>query len=201
MAMHIERRDASQIIRGARIWFLPDGTPYGQDSPTQNSSLTNIPTFSEAKETGLLVGMIDTFKWAVEYKPVSKKGFSYEVNRYVKDDDKVLTSVKATFTTQDVVPEAFALEYGMSEVPAEGEDAQVFSLASGSRRGWLYMEMTEGYRSLEEDEPLAQIYLRGRLGLSDNPEYNDDLNRISYEFNLTKAPADSFKNLGLPTLS
>ncbi len=200
MAFNTNSRTAAEMVFGNRVWFLPDGAEYGTDGNQKTASLTDIPTLEEAKATGRCLGMIDTFKWVPEYKTVTKKGFSHEINGYSKTDHKIRIAVKAQFTTNDVTSEAYVLEYGLMTMPAQGESSMAFSNPSGTLTGWLYVERRAGLNTLPDDDALAEIHVRGLLGLSDNPEHNDDLAKISYEFQVTKTPKDSFKNIGLPEM-
>ncbi len=190
-----EKRTLAEMVVGAIVTWVPDGTIYGDDS--LEAGRDNVPTFEEALAAGKCLGMISSFKWNPEYKTVTKEGVNPETQRYESIDRKILTKVKPQFTTQDVTPEAWALEHGLAELPAMAETAQPFSNASGVIRGHLFITVLDSYRTHGEDGEVAQIYLRGDLGLQDHTENNSDLKKVNYEFNVTKFPADGFKNIGL----
>lgn len=196
MAIAAESRTSAEIVRGSLVYWVPDGTTYGTEP--QESSRTNVPTFEEAISTGLCLGMLQKFKWGTEYKTLTKLGYDPAIRRFVSRDRKILQKVKPTFSTQDVVPEAYALEHGMATIPAIGESAAPFSNASGTLRGWIYIQFRDALRSLGEGDELAEIHLRGDLGLADSPEWADNLGLVNYEFNCTEIPADAFTNLGIP---
>lgn len=196
MAIVIESRTAAETMHGGLMMFMPDGMEYAEGKVV---SATEAPTFEEALEHGLCLGMIDTYKWGVEYKTLTKKGYSRETQRWETSERKSITKVKPTFTTQDVNPEALALEYGLAVLPKATETARPFSNVSGQIRGWLYVQVVDALRTNGEDGEVAQVYMRGDLGLADSPEHNDDLMKISYDFNVTKLPEDGFKNIALPT--
>lgn len=189
-----ESRTAAEMVVGALVLFVPDGTEYGEG---KTAGKDNVPTFEEAWAAGSILGMISTFKWNTEYKTVTKEGVSHTTQRYETIDRKILTKVKPQFSTQDVVPEAWALEHGLAALPAKDAAAQPFSNASGVIRGHLYIRLLDSYRTHGEDGEVAQIYLRGDLGLQDNSENNSDLKKVNYEFSVTSFPADGFKNIGL----
>ncbi len=196
MAIGAESRTSAEMVRSSLIYWVPDGTSYG-DTPTE-SSRANVPTFEEALDTGLCLGMLQKFRWGLEYKTITKSGYDPAIRRFVNRDRKILQKVKPTFSTQDVVPEAYALEHGMATIPAIGESARPFSNVSGSQRGWLYIQFRDALRSMGEGDALAEIHLRGDLCLADTPEWGDDLGLVNYEFNCTEIPEDAFKNLGIP---
>lgn len=197
MAIAAESRTSAEIIIGSLVYWIPDGTSYGTEP--QESSRDNVPTFEEATGTGLCLGMISSFKWGLEYKTITKMGCDPATQRYTSIDRKILQKVKPTFSTQDVVPEAYALEHGMATIPVIGESAKPFTLASGTQRGWLYIQLLDSLRTSGEDGALAEIHLRGDLGLADSPEHLDDLAKVNYEFTATVIPEDAFKNLAIPT--
>ena len=194
MSIEREKRTAAEMVIGAICLFVPDGTEYG-DGKTADKN--NVPTFEEALAAGLNLGMISTFKWNAEYKTVTKTGVNPETQRYETVDRKILTKVKPQFSTQDVTPEAMALEHGMAKLPEQSATAQPFSNSSGVIRGNLYILLLDSYRTHGEDGEIAQIYLRGDLGLQDHTENNDDLKKVTYEFSVTRFPADGFKNSAL----
>lgn len=194
MSIEREKRTAAEMVIGAICFFVPDGTEYG-DGKTADKN--NVPTFEEALAAGLNLGMISTFKWNPEYKTVTKTGVNPETQRYETVDRKILTKVKPQFSTQDVTPEAMALEHGMVKLPELSATAQPFSNSSGVIRGNLYILLLDSYRTHGEDGEIAQIYLRGDLGLQDHTENNDDLKKVNYEFSVTRFPADGFKNIAL----
>lgn len=197
MSIAIDSRTAAEVVLGALVYWVPDGAQYGNGDTQQVADKNNVPTFEEAVALGRCLGMISGWKWNTEYKTITKNGVDPETQRYTETDRRILTKVKPQFTTQDVTPEAYALEHGMTEIPKVGETAQPFSNASGSLRGHLYVALLDSLRTTGEDGELAQIYLRGDLSLQDATENNNDLKQVNYEFTVTKIPADGFKNLGI----
>lgn len=195
MSINIDSRTTAEIIFGSLVYWVPDGAEYGDGNKT--ASKDNVPTFEEAIKLGRCLGMISSWKWNSEYKTITKKGVDPETQRHTETDRKILTKVKPTFSTQDVTPEAYALEHGLAEIPAIGETVRPFTNASGSLRGHLYIVLLDSLRTNGEDGELAQIHLRGDLALADNTENTDDLKQINYEFNVTQFPEDGFKNLAI----
>ena len=194
MSIERERRTAAEMVIGAICLFVPDGTEYGDG---QTAGKNNVPTFEEALSAGLNLGMISTFKWNPEYKTVTKTGVNPETQRYETVDRKILTKVKPQFSTQDVTPEAMALEHGMAELPALSETAQPFSNSSGVIRGHLYIVLLDSYRTHGEDGGQGEVCLRGDLGLADIPEHTNQLDTYNWRLDVTDVPADGFKNTGL----
>ncbi len=190
-----EGRTAAQMVVGALVVFVPDGTSYGQTPTT--ASRDNVPTFEEAMTAGKILGEVKSWKWNTEYKTITKEGVSWETQRYESRDFKILTKVKPQFSTMDIVPEAWALEHGLDVIPEQNATARPFSNASGCLRGHLYISVLDSYRTHGEDGEVAQIYLRGDLSLQDNTENNSDFKTINYEFSVTRFPEDGFKNIGL----
>lgn len=195
MSIAIDSRTAAEVVIGALVYWVPDGATYGQESKT--ASKDNVPTYEEAVALGRCLGMISSWKWNTEYKTITKSGVDPETQRYTETDRRILTKVKPQFTTQDVTPEAYALEHGLAAVPAAGSTAQPFSNASGSLRGHLYVALLDSLRTTGEDGELAQIYLRGDLSLQDATENNSELKQVNYEFSVTRFPADGFKNIAM----
>lgn len=194
MSIEREKRTAAEMVIGAICTFVPDGTEYAEGKTADKN---NVPTFEEALAAGNNLGMISSFKWNPEYKTVTKEGVNPETQRYETVDRKILTKVKPQFTTQDVTPEAMALEHGLAVLPEMAATAQPFSNSSGVIRGHLYIQLLDSYRTHGEDGEVAQIYLRGDLGLQDHTENNSDLKKTNYEFSVTRFPADGFKNIAL----
>ncbi len=199
MAFSDNPRTSSEMIYLHRVWFVAEGDRYGEGS-TQTAGLTGIPTLEEAKAVGRCLGMIDSFKWVPEYKEVIKKGGSHDFNGYSKYTHRYRIGVKAQFSTQDVTTEAYALEYGMNELPPQGESSMVFGSPGGQMRGWLFIERRAALNTLPDDDALAFIYVWGLLGLQDNPQHSEELATISYDFQVLKTPSDSFTNIGLPVM-
>ena len=195
MSIRIDSRTTAEIIFGSLVYWVPDGAQYGDGNKV--ASKDNVPTFDEAIKLGRCLGEIFSWKWNSEYKTITKKGVDPETQRHTETDRKILTKVKPTFSTQDVTPEAYALEHGLSDSPAIGETVRPFTNASGSLRGHLYIVLLDSLRTNGEDGELAQIHLRGDLALADNTENTDDLKQINYEFNVTQFPEDGFKNIGI----
>lgn len=196
MSIKTESRTMAEIIEGAVVYWVPDGEPYGTGDKT--ASKDNVPTFEEAVQVGKVLGCISNFKLGAEYKTVTKKAaVNPETQRYESRDLKILQKVKPTFTTQDVNPEAYALEHGLQAIPAVGESCQPFANASGVLRGHLYIQLLDSGRTSGEDGEIAQLYFRGDLGLGEAADNTDEFKTINYEFNVTSLPQDGFKNIAI----
>lgn len=197
MSIARESRTAAEMVVGSLVLFVPDGTEYGTDGNTKKASYENVPTVEEAKAVGKILGEVDSWKWNTEYKTHTRSGFSWKTQRFESRDKKTLTKVKPQFSTVDITPEAWALEFGLDKLPAMGEKAQPFSNASGTINGHLYLFVLDSLRTHGEDGIVANIHMRGELGLQDNTENNGELKKINYEFSVTSFPEDSFENIGL----
>lgn len=193
----VESRTDAAIVRGAIIWFVQDGDSYGADGKT--ASKTNIPAMEEAIAVGKCLGEVKTWGWGAEYKTLAKEGVNPETQRYETREYKTLDKLKPKFSTMDVTPEAYALEHGLESLPDINETARPFTNASGSLRGWLYIQELDSFRTHGEDGEIAQLYLRGDLSLADAAEHTSDLDTVNYEFAVTSFPADGFKNINIPT--
>lgn len=199
MPIVIESRQQAERVQSAAIWMVPDGTAYGEGAATSGKDAQ--PTLEEAKKVGKFLGTLAKWRVQQEFKTLTKMGANPDTQRYESRDIKILDKVKVLFSSQDVVPEAVALEWGMEELPAVGEAAKPFVLGGGTMRGWLYVETYDHLRTHGEDGNMAEVVMRGDLGLADTPEHTNELDTYNWEFMPTVIPADGFKNVGLESLS
>lgn len=194
MPIIIESRQQAERVQSAAIWMVPDGTAYGDGDSMSGKDAQ--PTLEEAKKAGKFLGTLAKWRVQQEFKTLTKMGANPETQRYESRDIKILDKVKVLFSSQDVVPEAVALEWGMEGLPAVGETAKPFALGGGTVRCWLYLETYDHLRTHGEDGNMAEVVMRGDLGLSDTSEHTNELDTYNWEFMPTVIPADGFKNVG-----
>lgn len=190
----IESRSRAESVMGAAVWFVPDGTSYGEG---KTSSRANQPTFEEARTVGKYLGEVSKWRPEITYTELTKLGASIENQRYTTRKRRIIDQCAVLFSSMDRVPEAAAAEWGLSEMPSVGETAMPFSNASGQQRGWLYLEYWDSLRTHGEDGELGEVSLRGDLGLVDIPEHTNQLDTYNWRLDVTDVPADGFKNTGL----
>ena len=117
MPIIIESRSQAEAVLGAGVWFVPDGTTYGDD---QTSSRVNKPTFEEARTAGKYLGEVSKWKPEITYSELTKLGASIENQRYTTRKRRIIDQCAVLFSSMDRVPEAAAAEWGMAEMPSVG---------------------------------------------------------------------------------
>lgn len=194
MPIIIESRSQAESVQGLAVWFVPDGTTYGDG---QTSSRVNKPTFEEARTVGKFLGEVSKWRPDITYTELTKLGVSIENQRYTTRKRRIIDQCAVVFSSMDRVPEAAASEWGMAELPSVGESAAPFSNASGQRRGWLYAHQYDSLRTHGEDGEQLEVTLRGDLGLVDIPEHTNQLDTYNWRLDVTDVPKDGLTNTGL----
>ena len=194
MPIVMESRARAESVQGLAVWFVPDGTSYGE---SKLSSRTNKPTFDEAITAGKYLGEVSKWKPDITYTELTKLGVSTENQRYNTRKLRIMDQCAVTFSSMDRVPEAAAAEWGMAALPAVGESAAPFSSASGQVRGWLYARQYDSLRTHGEDGEQLELTLRGDLSLADIPEHSNQLDTYNWRLDVTDVPKDGLSNTGL----
>lgn len=194
MPIVIESRSQAESVLGAAVFFVPDGSTYGESKTT---SRLNRPSFEEARAVGKYLGEVSKWRPEITYTELTKLGASIENQRYNTRKRRIIDQCAVLFSSMDRVPEAAAAEWGMSVMPNVGETATPFANVSGQTRGWLYVEFWDALRTHGEDGGMGEAILRGDLGLVDIPEHTNQLDTYNWRLDVTDVPADGFKNIGL----
>ncbi len=201
----ITSRIESHIVLGAEVYWVPDGTPYGENNG-QTTNRNNKPAWADVvgqgeepgSGLGKFLGTVQQWRFNTTYTELEKKGCSVFSHRHESKKYRNILNVAPTFSTQDVVPEAFALLFGLDQIPEAGQSAQPFSNASCSLPGWLYVRVLDSFRATgDADDELAQIILHGDLRLTDTGELTSDLVSVSFELVVDRYPKDGFTNTAI----
>ena len=191
----LDRLDAAMIL-GSRIWICRLGTTVtdGEDTATVSDSfLPDAPESLAQPGDWTTLGKIRTFKPQTDYKTADVEGVD-DTGAYKVSELKLATKRKLQFSTNDIVPEAFELTFGLTGAISANAEKDVFESGNDSIEVWLHIDLTDAYRA---ETGLATVTVRGTLSLQNPLEAKSDPAQADYELSVKPNTLAKFKELAL----